>query len=130
MKITENIVEILTRYLLTINNYNQFFFKNISLYNNTNIIKNLHSKGVMLIHNIFNISLLYLDSLVDVYNLCEKGYIYFVEFINQINITNSSYETNSFELTLKDAVIFSYKKTIFTFDTNIKTYISEINKYQ
>jgi len=130
MKITENIVEILTRYLLTINNYNQFFFKNISLYNNTNIIKNLHSKGVMLIHNIFNISLLYLDSLVDVYNLCEKGYIYFVEFINQINITNSSYETNSFELTLKDAVIFSYKKTIFTFDTNIKTYISEINKFK
>ena len=129
MKITENIVEILTRYLLTINNYNQFFFKNISLYNNPIILKNLHCKGMMLIHNIFNISLLYLDSLVDIYNLCEKGYIYFVEFINQINITNS-YETNSFELTLKDAVIFSYKKTIFTFDTNIKTYISEINKFK
>lgn len=129
MKITENIVEILTRYLLTVNNYNQFFFKNISIYNNPYILKNLHCKGIMLIHNIFSLSLLYLDSLVDIYNLCEKGYVYFVEFINQINITNS-YETNSFELTLKDAVIFSYKKTIFTFDNNIKTKISDFNKFK
>tara|TARA_Y100000741_G_scaffold51210_4_gene35080 strand:+ start:6266 stop:7117 length:852 start_codon:yes stop_codon:yes gene_type:complete len=129
MHITENIVEILTKYLLTINNYNQFFFKNISIYNNPIFIKNLHIKGLTIIHNIFNISLLYLDSLADIYNLCEKGYIYFIEFINQINITNS-YESNSFELTLKDAVIFSYKKTLFTFNTNIKINISEFNKFK
>jgi len=29
MIISENIVEILSRYLLTVNNYNRFFFKNI-----------------------------------------------------------------------------------------------------
>ena len=109
MIISENIIEILTRYLLTVNNYNKFFFKNISIYKNSNFIKNLHIKGLLLLNNIFNISLLYIDSLVDIYNLCEKGYVYFIEFINQINI-NNSYESNSFELTLKDAVIFSIKK--------------------
>tara|TARA_B100001175_G_C19440582_1_gene606043 strand:- start:85 stop:930 length:846 start_codon:yes stop_codon:yes gene_type:complete len=129
MIISENIVEILTRYLLTVNNYNKFFFKNISIYKDTNFLKNLHVKGLLLINNIFNISLLYLDSLVDIYNLCEKGYVYFVEFVNQINITNS-YESNSFELTLKDAIIFSYKKTIFTFDNNIQTTISNNNKFK
>lgn len=127
MIISENIIEILTRYLLTVNNYNKFFFKNISIYKNSNFIKNLHIKGLLLLNNIFNISLLYIDSLVDIYNLCEKGYVYFIEFINQINI-NNSYESNSFELTLKDAVIFSYKKTIFTIENNIQCDISEINK--
>lgn len=129
MIISENIVEILTRYLLTVNNYNRFFFKNITIYKDTNFLKNLHVKGLLLINNIFNISLLYLDSLVDIYNLCEKGYVYFVEFVNQINITNS-FESNSFELTLKDAVIFSYKKTIFTFDNIIQTSISNTNKFK
>tara|TARA_Y100000816_G_scaffold277702_1_gene248138 strand:- start:3353 stop:4198 length:846 start_codon:yes stop_codon:yes gene_type:complete len=129
MIISENIVEILSRYLLTVNNYNRFFFKNITIYKDTNFLKNLHVKGLLLINNIFNLSLLYLDSLVDIYNLCEKGYIYFVEFINQINITNS-FESNSFELTLKDAVIFCYKKTIFTFDNTIQTSISNTNKFK
>lgn len=129
MIISENIVEILSRYLLTVNNYNRFFFKNISIYKDTNFLKNLHVKGLLLINNIFNISLLYLDSLIDIYNLCEKGYVYFVEFVNQINITNS-FESNSFELTLKDAVIFSYKKTIFTFDNTIQTSISNTNKFK
>ena len=129
MIISENIIEILTKYLLTINNFNKFFFTNITLYKNNKLLENLYIKGIILINNIFNISLLYLDSLVDIYNLCEKGYIYFIEFINQINITNSS-ENNSFELTLKDAIIFSYKKTIFNIETTINTDISEFNNFK
>jgi hypothetical protein len=129
MIINENIIEILTKYLLTINNFNKFFFTNITIYKNEKLLENLYIKGIILINNIFNISLLYLDSLVDIYNLCEKGYIYFIEFINQINITNSC-ETNSFELTLKDATIFSYKKTIFNIEKTISTDISDFNNFK
>jgi len=125
----ENIIDIINKYLLTVNNYNKFFFSNITFYKHSSILENLYIKGIYLINNIFNLSLIYLDSLVDIYSLCEKGYIYFIEFINQINITNS-YETNSFELTLKDAIIFSYKKTIFTLDNNIKTNISEFDTFK
>ena len=129
MIISEKIVEILTKYLHIVNNYNKFFFKNISIYKDINFLKNLYVKGLLLINNIFNISLIYLDSLSDIYNLCEKGYVYFVEFVNQINISNS-FESNSFELTLKDAIIFSYKKTILTFDNTIQTTISDNNKFK
>lgn len=129
MIISEKIVEILTKYLHIVNNYNKFFFKNISIYKDINFLKNLYVKGLLLINNIFNISLIYLDSLSGIYNLCEKGYVYFVEFVNQINISNS-FESNSFELTLKDAIIFSYKKTILTFDNTIQTTISDNNKFK
>ena len=129
MIINENIIEILTKYLQAIKNYNKFFFDNISLHKNIDFIKTLHIKGILLINNIFSISLLYVDSLVDICNICEKGYIYFIEFINQIYITNT-FENNSFELTLKDAIIFSYKKTIFSFENNIQINISDTNKYK
>jgi len=81
-------------------------------------LENIFIKGLKLIENIFNISILYLDNLVDIYNLCEKGYIYFIEFMNQINI--NTIEESSFDLTIKDATIFCYKKTIFLFDNKIK----------
>ena len=129
MIINESIITILTKYSQTINNYNNFFLNNITLHKNSEFLKTIYKKGLILIINVFSISLLYLDSLVDVYNLCEKGYIYFIEFINQIYITNT-FENNSFELTLKDATIFSYKKTVFGFETNIQTNISEDNKYK
>jgi hypothetical protein len=42
--------------------------------------------------------------------LIEKAYVYFIEFIIQININSSN-----FELTLRDAVMFTYKKTISSY---------------
>jgi hypothetical protein len=98
-------------------NYNNFFFKNIDLYKNKNFLQNLYIKGITIIQNIFNISLMHLESISDIYNLCEKGYIYFIEFINQINLSNSI--ENNFELTIKDAIIFCYKKTILLFENKI-----------
>tara|TARA_B100001769_G_scaffold252336_3_gene226635 strand:+ start:37 stop:996 length:960 start_codon:yes stop_codon:yes gene_type:complete len=129
MIINENIIEILNKYLASINNYNDFFFTNISINKNIKNIEIFYIKGIILINNIFNFSLLYVDSLIDIYNLCEKGYIYFVEFLNQICITNYL-ENNSFELTMKDATIFSYKKTIFTIDSSININNSDINNYK
>tara|TARA_B100000902_G_scaffold399160_1_gene468714 strand:- start:2462 stop:3454 length:993 start_codon:yes stop_codon:yes gene_type:complete len=129
MIINENIIEILNKYLASINNYNDFFFTTISINKNIKNIEVFYIKGIILINNIFNFSLLYVDSLIDIYNLCEKGYIYFVEFLNQICLTNYL-ENNSFELTMKDAIIFSYKKTIFTIDSSININISDINNYK
>ena len=39
-------------------------------------------------------------------------------------------ENNSFELTIKDAIIFSYKKTIFTIDSTISINNSDYNIYK
>lgn len=124
MLISENISEIISKYILTINNFTKFFFNNITVYKNVSYIEILYIKGLTLIHNIYNISLLYLDNLVDIYNISEKGYVYYIEFVNQINLS-SNYESN-FDLTLKDAIIFSYKKTVFSLDNKI---ITENNDY-
>lgn len=115
--LSNNIESISDKYLLLIMNYNNFFFKNIDLYKNKNFLQNLYIKGITIIQNIFNISLMHLENISDIYNLCEKGYIYFIEFINQINLSNSI--ENNFELTIKDAIIFCYKKTILLFENKI-----------
>ena len=44
----------------------------------------------------------------------EKGYLYFIEFMEQIN----SESNNVLDLSYKDAKLFVYKKTIFNLDKN------------
>ena len=115
--IYSNINDIINKYNNLLINYNKFFFNNIIIYKNNNLSKNIYIKGINLIENIFNVSFLYLDNLGDIYNLCEKSYIYFIEFINQINISNNI--ENNIDLTIKDAIIFCYKKTILNFENNL-----------
>ena len=115
--IYSNINDIINKYNNLLINYNKFFFNNIIIYKNNNLSKNIYIKGINLIENVFNISFLYLDNLGDIYNLCEKSYIYFIEFINQINISNNI--ENNIDLTIKDAIIFCYKKTILNFENNL-----------
>jgi hypothetical protein len=70
----------------------------------------IYLKGLFLIKNIY----IFLHSInVDTNEielLIEKAYVYFIEFIIQININSSN-----FELTLRDAVMFTYKKTISSY---------------
>jgi len=115
--IYSNINDIINKYNNLLINYNKFFFNNIIIYKNNNLSKNIYIKGLNSIENIFNVSFLYLDNLGDIYNLCEKSYIYFIEFINQINISNNI--ENNIDLTIKDAIIFCYKKTILNFENNL-----------
>ena len=114
-----NINDVISKYNNLLINYNKFFFNNIISYKNNNLSKSIFIKGINLIENIFNISFLYLDNLGDIYNLCEKSYIYFIEFINQINISNNI--ENNIDLTIKDAIIFCYKKTILNFENNVNS---------
>tara|TARA_Y100000389_G_C17347068_1_gene456407 strand:- start:80 stop:850 length:771 start_codon:yes stop_codon:yes gene_type:complete len=112
-----NLSEIVCKYNNLLINYNKFFFNNIIICNKKKLLLNIYFKGLKLIENIFNISFLYLDNYGDVFNLCEKSYIYFIEFINQINIS-SNIEFN-IELTIKDAIIFCYKKTILNYENSV-----------
>tara|TARA_B100001093_G_scaffold490309_2_gene529229 strand:- start:51 stop:956 length:906 start_codon:yes stop_codon:yes gene_type:complete len=115
--INDSVSNILQKYNLIKNNYTKLLLINITNFKTINEIENIYYKGCNLLTNVFNISLLYSDNLLEVYNLCEKSYIYYIEFVNQINLNISN--DSSFELTLKDAVIFSYKKTIFNLDNTI-----------
>tara|TARA_Y100000591_G_C21804977_1_gene684286 strand:- start:39 stop:845 length:807 start_codon:yes stop_codon:yes gene_type:complete len=72
-------------------------------------IEYAYIKGINLLKNILNINLLYLDDLNELSSILEKNYIYYVEFLNQIY---SSKLVDNFELSIKDAVIFCYKKNV------------------
>ena len=120
--INENINSIIEKYINIINNYNLFFFNNLLKYKEIEYLEYLHSQGLFILQNIFVLAISYMDNLVEVNSICEKGYIYFIEFINQINISNMS-ETY-FDLTIKDAIVFCYKKTILTIENKIKLNIS------
>ena len=121
--INENINSIIEKYILLINNYSIFFFHNLLNYKENVNLQYLYIQGFIIIENIFTISIMYMNNLIEVNSICEKGYIYFIEFINQINLSNIS-ETY-FDLTIKDAIVFCYKKTILNIDNKIKQSHSE-----
>lgn len=107
-----NLDIILKKYCLLINNYSIFFFNNMKKQDN-NLYISLYIKGINIIDNVFNISLNTLNTLNDVYNNTEKSYIYFIEFLNQINFNFiDNKQENNFDFTIKDAIIFAYKKTV------------------
>ena len=60
----------------------------------------------------------------EIISISEQAYIYFIEFLIQININSIN-----FELTLKDAIMFTYKKTILSYnkDKNSSTVKSITN---
>lgn len=130
----DNLNEIIKKYNLILSNYSWFFFNNLKVYKNQQFSDYLYNRGIIIIYNIFNVSLLYYDNLGDIYNICEKGYMYFVEFINQLNI--NVINNSNLELTIKDAIMFCYKKTIFLLENKIcdtntsnKYLHSIVNKY-
>lgn len=114
MLINENFNDIIFNYQLIIYNYTKNFYTNIHNYNNLDYYEKIYTHGLNVIQNIFNIASVYLCNISDVNNICEKGYIYFIEFINQLGINN--YSESNIELSLKDAILFCYKKTIFNLD--------------
>jgi hypothetical protein len=119
MLINNNLDIILKKYLLLIKNYSIFFLNSIKK-TDDNLYISLYIKGINIIDNVFNISLNTLNTLNDVYNNTEKSYVYFIEFLNQINFNfiNNKQE-NNFDFTIKDAIIFAYKKTILQNDIKI-----------
>lgn len=107
-------MDILNNYNKIIYNYTLFFNNNITNSKNKN---KLYIKGLNILFNIFTLGYnIYENN--EIVNLCEKGYIYFIEFINQLNLSTLS--GNVFDLTLKDVILFTYKKTIFNNNITIR----------
>jgi len=87
--------------------YKNMLFRYIT---NPNYLEFIYLKGLFLLKNIYILLHFNTVSRNEITSILEKAYIYFIEFIIQININSAN-----FELTLKDAVMFTYKKTIFSY---------------
>lgn len=127
MLINNNLDIILKKYLLLVKNYSIFFLNSIKK-TDDNLYISLYIKGINIIDNVFNISLNTLNTLNHVYNNTEKAYVYFIEFLNQINLNFiNNKEENNFDFTIKDAIIFAYKKTILQNEIKIMEQKNRIN---
>jgi hypothetical protein len=96
------------KYIVLINQYLQHFGENIFIQDTTYYLYIL-TKGIECISNIFNMLFLYTKNFDLLYYHCQKSLFYYIEFINQIE--NLDYE--NIKLTIKDAILFVYRKTIF-----------------
>lgn len=114
--------DFLSKYYVLINQYINFYLENI--YENININNDkryryyILLKGLDTLSSIMNIIILHTNNIDLAFYYSSKAYYYYIEFISQIDSDN-----NSLELTIKDAIIFVYKKTIF----EIKDTLSSLN---
>ena len=123
--LNSSIKDIIIAYKNIIINYTKTIIdKNIFSLNH---FKYIYLKGLTIIGNVFKLILLYTNNL-DITNYhSEKVYYYYIEFIGQIKASSN----NFLDLTIDDATIFVYKKTIFNLNKNFKrnetTLLNDIN---
>ena len=95
-------------------NYTLFFIFNLKIYDNENYVINLYIKGLNMIKIIYFSNFYKYKSYLELYNVCDKSYIYYIEFVNQIlnNNSNTINDDLNNKLSLNDAIIFCYKKLL------------------
>jgi hypothetical protein len=96
------------KYILLINQYLLHFTEDVFIQDTTYYLYIL-TKGIECISNIFNFLFLYTKNFDLLYYHCQKSIFYYIEFINQLE--NNDYI--NLKLTIKDAILFVYRKTIF-----------------
>ena len=107
------IKEIMINYTTLINYYVIYSIENIK---SKNI--NIFDKGFSLISNIFITILMYTRSLNTTIHHTQKGILYYIEYITQITDKD---DTMFFNLTLKDAIVYVYTKTIYDINEKIRS---------
>jgi len=100
-------IDIFLKYVEMINNYLILSMQNIQIQNN-DYKKYTIKKGAEMIEHVFHILLYYTLNPDLTYYHCEQGFIYYIEFINQMSIGDNVLPSST-----KDAILFFFKKTIF-----------------
>lgn len=106
------------KYIELINNFLIYGCEHLTIHDTTKKINYL-IRGLNILHNVFNTLFFYTKNIDLVSYHCQKSYSYYTEFISQIELE----ENNNLQLTIKDAIVFIYKKTVLDIQ---KDYIKNI----
>tara|TARA_Y100000591_G_C21843515_1_gene707183 strand:- start:450 stop:1331 length:882 start_codon:yes stop_codon:yes gene_type:complete len=120
----ENSNSFILKYYIIITDYIQFFIdniNNISFESKKKYKYYIFIKGIEILKNIVNILLIYTNNIDLVVFHCHKAYLYYIEFITQLDTEN-----NHLELTINDGTLFVYKKNIFELKESI-TNLNSLN---
>lgn len=96
-KILYNYIKILEKYIQYNNQYNDIKYNN-EIYNN----------GFILLNNVFLLLFRRNINKDKIYNLLDKSYVYYIEFINNVDLLNISHNNNKSNIQM--ANIFCIKK--------------------
>ena len=108
-----SIKEVIINYTTLLNYYVIYSIENIK---SKNI--NIFNKGFSLIANVFITILMYTKSLNTTIHHTQKAILYYIEYITQITDKD---ENMFFNLTLKDAIVYVYTKTIYDINENVRS---------
>ena len=105
-------MELYNTFINSLKTYTHIFYKNMMFryINKPNYLEFIYLKGLFLLRNSFLMLVINGSTNTTITALLEKAHIYFIEFLIQININCAS-----FDLKLRDAVMFTYKKTILSY---------------
>jgi hypothetical protein len=109
-----NLKEIINNYIHILLNYILLFNQKIDI-NDNNIKLFIFKKGISTINNVFLFILYYTKNLEVTFYHSQHSYIFYVEFIEQLNFNSSNYV----KLTVNDAITFVYKKNIYNVNNSI-----------
>ena len=113
--INYSIQEIVTKFITVIIDYMRFISEKITMKNKKNY-KFIFERGIETIMHIFSIIFLYTKNLELTAYHSQKGYYFYIEFIEQISDENVTF----LQLSSRDALLFVYKKTIFDLNNEYK----------
>ncbi len=113
--------ECFTHYVKLIQYFLLDFNKKI-VYQNKDKQHDICVKGIQTIAHIFIFTLMYSNNIDLTVESTQKGYNYFIEFVSQMGE-----DGNILNIGLIDAIIFTYKKTIFDIPLDIKKDFKECN---
>jgi hypothetical protein len=86
----------------------------------------IFERGLETIIHVFEIIFYYTKNIELTYQQCQKAYLYYIEFIEQISDENVSF----LQLSSRDAVLFVYKKTIYEINVEYIKNLAQLNKEQ
>lgn len=120
--ISNNVNEILEKYIILILEYMNFITENVSIKNDM-YYKFVFLRGLDTISHVFKFILLYTKNLDLAYYHSQKAFYFYVEFITQITDDQHSF----LQLSSRDAILFVYKRTIFEINYDQRKNLQKIH---
>ena len=113
---TSNPLDYIFKYIELIHNFLNYSKHNINM-SDIKLNKYIIIKGIEVLNSIFNIILLYTKNIDLAYYNTQIAYCYYIEFIGQIEDDDNSF----LKLSVKDAILFIYRKIIYTIDQDYRS---------
>lgn len=107
--------ELLEKYVSLILEYSKYILEKVSI-KNKKYQEFIFNRGLDTISHVFLMILFYTKSIDMAYYHSQKSFYYYVEYIEQISMTNNQLV----QLNSRDASIFVYKKTIYEINSDYR----------